>query len=76
MKLKIENGRVPFSMRTGNDFVRSTMDVNVANEMIEASKDVEETTERGRKELKVDGNYFFTLEDEKKPTKKGGKKNE
>ena len=55
MKIKHENGIVTFKMRTGKDFVRSTMTIGSAQGIVNKGKSVVE--EDGQ--IIVDDKYFF-----------------
>jgi hypothetical protein len=57
MKLKHDNGFVTYLMRTGKDFVRSTMTIATAQGIINKGESV---VEKGY-QLVVDDTYFFPL---------------
>jgi hypothetical protein len=70
-KIKHENGKVIYVMRTGKTFVRSNMSLGFAQSFVKNGKDVEETDKRGYgMEICVDDKYFFPIEPEKAPRKK------
>ena len=70
-KIKHENGKVIYVMRTGKTFVRSNMSLAYAQSIIKRGKNVEETDKRGFGiEICVDDKYFFPVEPEKAPRKK------
>ena len=60
MKIKHENGVVTFRMRTGKDFVRSTMPIGQALGIIKQSNN---TTTVGN-DICVDDTYYFPLAEE------------
>ena len=55
MKIKHENGIVTYLMRTGKDFVRSTMTIGSAQGIVNRGKSV---TEKDGQVI-VDDTYFF-----------------
>lgn len=55
MKIKHENGIVTYLMRTGKDFVRSTMTIGSAQGIVNKGKTVTEQDEQ----IIVDDKYFF-----------------
>lgn len=57
MKFKHENGIVTYLMRTGKDFVRSTMTIGSAQDIINKGESV---VEKGY-QIIVDDKYFFPL---------------
>lgn len=57
MKIKHENGIVTFLMRTGKDFVRSTMSIASAQGIVNAGKDVVEKDGQ----IIVNDTYFFPV---------------
>lgn len=66
-KIKHENGKVTFVMRTGKTFVRNKMSISFANAIVKRSKDVEVTDKRGfGEEICVEDKYFFPIEPKKK----------
>ena len=67
MKIANENGVVTFIMKTGKDFVKSTMGLNEAKKIIKKGKATESTEIEGYN-LSVDDKYFFAAE--KEPNKK------
>lgn len=70
-KIKHENGKVTYIMRTGGTFVKSNMPLAYANAIVKRSKNVEETDKRGFGiEICVDDKYFFPVEPEKVSRKK------
>ena len=70
-KIKHENGKVTYVMRTGKTFVRSQIPLAYAESIGKSGKDVEETDKRGfGKEICVDDMYFFPIEPEKVARKK------
>ena len=70
-KIKHENGKVTYAMRTGKTFVKSTMPLAYANSLVKRGKEVEETDKRGYGvEICVDDTYFFPIELEPKRKKK------
>lgn len=62
MKLKAENGKVTFQIKTGNDFVQNTMSESAARELIKNG----EVTESDRPDFPicVNGNMYFPGEEE------------
>jgi hypothetical protein len=63
MRVKHENGMVTFLMRTGKDFVRSTMTIASAMGIINHGKNVVEENNQ----IIVDDTYFFpAIPDRKK----------
>lgn len=63
MNIKNENGMVTFVMRTGKDFVRSTMPLGNALTIAKTGKEVSEDDKRGEGvEICVDNTYFFPIE--------------
>lgn len=65
-KIKHENGKVIYVMRTGGTFVRNNMPLAYAQAIVKRSKNVEETDKRGYgMEICVDDKYFFPVELEK-----------
>lgn len=70
-KIKHENGKVIYIMRTGSTFVKSNMPLSYAQLIVNRSKNVEETDKRGfGMEICVDDKYFFPVEPEKVARKK------
>lgn len=70
-KIKHENGKVTYIMRTGGTFVKSNMPLSYAQVIVKRSKNVEETDKRGFGiEICVDDKYFFPVEPEKVSRKK------
>ena len=70
-KIKHENGKVRYVMRTGATFVKSEMPLAYADTIVKRGNDVEETDKRGfGKEICVDDTYFFPIEPEKVSRKK------
>ena len=70
-KIKHENGIVTYIMRTGGTFVKSKMPLSHAHLLMNRSKNVEETDERGfGMEICVDDKYFFPVEPEQVTRKK------
>lgn len=66
-KIKHENGKVTYAMRTGKTFVKSQMPLAYAQTIVNNSKDVEEVDKRGcGVEICVDDTYFFPIEPERK----------
>ena len=70
-KIKHENGKVIYVMRTGKTFVRNHMPLAYAQSIINRGKNVEETDKRGYGiEICVDDKYFFPMEQKAPKTKK------
>ena len=70
-KIKHENGKVTYCMRTGGNYVKSTMPLAYAQSIVNRGKEVEETDKRGYDmEICVDDKYFFPIEQEKPRKKK------
>jgi hypothetical protein len=62
-KIKHENGKVIYVMRTGGTFVRNHMPLAYAQSIVNRGKNVEETDKRGYgMEICVDDKYFFPME--------------
>lgn len=64
MKLKSKNGKVEFLMRAGKDFVKSTMDVDIAQAIIDKGKEKKQSKINGQS-IAVDEKFFFPIEKEK-----------
>ena len=63
-KIKSENGKVIYAMRTGKVFVKSVMYLTYAEKIVETGDNVEVSDKRGYgKEICVDGTYFFPIEE-------------
>lgn len=61
--IKHEKGKVTYVMRTGENFVKSTMPLAYAKSLVKRGKDVEEKDARGYGvEICVDDTYFFPVE--------------
>lgn len=56
MKIKHENGKVTFLMMTGKDYVRSTIDIGSAQDIVNKGKSV---IEKDGKIIVVDDKYIF-----------------
>ena len=74
MKLKANNGKVDFIMKTGNDFVKSVMTEKSALEKIASGKVTETDIVQGYP-LTVDDKYYFpAIKDAAEKTEKIVKK--
>lgn len=74
-KIKNDNGKVTYVMRTGKTFVKSTMALAYAQAIVNRGQNVEETDLRGCGiEICVDDKYFFPVEPETEPVKARKKK--
>ena len=63
-KIKSENGKVIYAMRTGKVFVKSAMYLTYAENIVETGDNVEVSDKRGYgKEICVDDTYFFPIEE-------------
>lgn len=63
-KIKSENGKVTYAMRTGKVFVKSVMYLVYANKIVKKGSNVEVSDKRGYgKEICVDETYFFPIEE-------------
>lgn len=69
-KIKHEKGKVTYCMRTGGNYVKSTMPLAYAQSLVNRGTEVEETDKRGYGvEICVNDKYFFPVEPEKAPKK-------
>lgn len=64
MKLKSKNGKVEFMMRAGNDFVKNTMDEDMAQAIIDKGKEKKKSKINGLS-IAVDDKFFFPIVKEK-----------
>ena len=64
MTLKSKNGKVEFLMRAGKDFVKSTMDEDMAQAIIDKGKE-KKKSKINSLSIAVDDKFFFPIVKEK-----------
>lgn len=72
MTIKHKNGVVTFRMRTGKDFVKSTMPLETANNILRNAEKTSDHIHNDESEVIVDDKFFFPIERKTKKTE--GKK--